>query len=122
MNNEILDKCKKVLRKSFNVDDIDDNVIGVTFKDDNRYIALIITEDTYPDTALLSIAVDCHYSFDIAKLTLSLMHACNVGLAEVFYHSIDGQYYWGEEAYNQFNNSSTEDDLTNMESPSKLLN
>lgn len=122
----LLAKAVKALKKTYHIEQFEDNALGISFQKDQSIFALLITEEDAPDTVFFSVAVDAPDPHSVADISLRLIHVCKTELAEPFYIDEDGQLHWSAEAYEKYGQGNplpeAVESLLELESPGKLVN
>lgn len=122
---DTLTKAKKLLSKTFYLEDFLDNATSVSFKKGMVPFALIIFEEDEPNTLYYAVAVDAPDPFSIADIALRLINIAKVELSEPFYFGQNGEILWSNEAYEAMAKTELNEDVQNLydlESPGKLVN
>lgn len=100
--NKNLDKAKKVLANTYFVEEKDENIISLSPSNESLPFAYLLYDDDYPNTIILSFAVDYPDATASADLVLTLIHICKVAVGEPFFCDNGFNMHWGEDAYQKF--------------------
>lgn len=99
----------------------EENVLAISEDKSTLPHAFVLTDESIPNTILLSFAIDYPRSSEAAAIALELRKITHVSLVEDFYIAKNGITHWGDDAAKYYT-FETQIDLATIDPENKNLN
>lgn len=100
--NKLLSQVKKTFESTYIIACHENKVLEFSIDKKSLPFALVMYEDNFPNTILVSLSVDYHANDLLASFIIKLGYVGKIQLTEGFYLDDAGVCFLGEEAYNEY--------------------